>query len=158
MLSAHELEDAVNRFIDPLQRPLGYWLKQTDALITAGIERLLEDRGLRRVHWQSLNALAAADRTSRADLGEVMSAFLDSAAVDAVLADFDRNGWIMRTGDPGAGELVGLTDAGLATRAELDVEIAAFRTRVQEGISDSDYETTVRTLHRMVENLSAAAG
>jgi hypothetical protein len=53
--------------VPPPERPIGYWLKRTDELLTERLGDVFAGDGLTRVHWQVLNvpAQARGTRSSR---------------------------------------------------------------------------------------------
>ncbi len=62
------------------QRPIGFWLKRTDELLTQRVGETLAEDGLTRVHWQVLNLSGA---TSYHDLFDTMKTFVDRAGTAA---------------------------------------------------------------------------
>ncbi|MFJ8814481.1 hypothetical protein [Amycolatopsis thermoflava] len=123
--------------MNPLDKPIGFWLKHVDNLLEDGLTRVLADRGLTRRHWQALN-------TSRhgADALEVF----DGAA--EARADLVARGWITADG--------ALTDEGRAARGEIAERVRRFRELSVAGLTKDQYAETVRALATMAGNLEAA--
>lgn len=128
-------------------RPIGYWLKRADEVITRQMGAALSSEGVSRFHWQLLNLLRGPERTVRV-LARAMENFVDAAGVDRLLAELTERGWVSRSGDE-----FEVTAEGEAAYARLAERIGEFRRRSREGISDEEYATVVRTLQRMIENL-----
>ncbi|MEV0569196.1 hypothetical protein [Dactylosporangium sp. NPDC050588] len=117
----------------PEDRPIGYWLRELDQRIEGAFGAALDRQGLRRRHWQLLNGLGSEDPLWEGQ-GECRQ-------------DLVQRGWMRQDG--------ALTDDGERARAAIAADVAAVRRRVAEGVPVEDYLTTVRTLARMAENLSA---
>lgn len=130
------------------KRPIGYWLKRADALLTARIDEAQRENGLTRLEWQILNVIhdARVVHSERVveSLRPFASAFdvigtLDSLAERSVVASAD--------------DAFSLTEAGeemyeRALAVQQDIRRQAF-----EGISEGEYDTTMRALERLVANL-----
>ncbi|GHF25764.1 hypothetical protein GCM10017786_69940 [Amycolatopsis deserti] len=123
--------------MDPLDRPIGFWLKHLHNLLEDGLTGVLADRGLTRRHWQALN-------TSRH--GAEALAVFDGA--DEARADLVTRGWITTDGT--------LTDDGRTARAEIAERVRRFRELSLTGLTDDQYADTVRTLATMARNLETA--
>lgn len=121
----------------PEDRPIGYWLRELDRRIEDAFVATLDGAGLRRRHWQVLNGLGPHDPFWGP--GE--------RPYEEVVADLAARGWVAPDGT--------LTPSGETARAAVAADVAAVRRRVAEGVPDEDYLTTVRTLARMVDNLTA---
>ena len=130
-----------------MDRPIGYWVKNLDRLLEQSLDQTLASRGIGRRHWQTLNLLAEAPRTV-AEAGAELAPFLDPGDMAGVLADLERLGWA-------AGPRYALTRTGSAALESLRGEVARVRRRATDGLSEDNYRTTVATLRRMAENLSA---
>ncbi|MFE6610095.1 MarR family transcriptional regulator [Amycolatopsis sp. NPDC057786] len=113
-------------------KPIGFWFAHLHQALESSFERILDDEGLTRRHWQVLNT---ADSEALKPFGDLQK----------TISDLRVRGWI----DEG-----GLTEAGRAAQLRLKATVDAFRSRVTEGISDDDYRTTVTVLERMAANLA----
>lgn len=129
-------------------RPIGYLIKLLDGLIETDLNGTVVHYGIDRRQWQVLNLLKAGPMTV-SDIAVQLGPFL-AAEVDAsdVVDTLVRAGWAR-----GTTQAFELTQAGsdLLHRAGTDVSVA--RSRVSEGISRDDYQTTVDTLEAMCRNL-----
>lgn len=134
-------------------KPIGYWLRYVDQLIEANFERVLADFGLSRRHWQTLNVLAAGPQ-AEATLAAALAPFWADGARpprEQVLDELRLRGWI----EDCTGQRA-LTRAGRAAHQEVADRVRLSRQQTTDGLSQLDYETTVRTLERMAANLQAA--
>ncbi len=132
-------------------KPIGYWLKRLDELIETNLDHALEPFGLQRRHWQTLNLVAAGDRRS-GDVAAELAPFLESSdRAESLLNELIDTGWLQRTDD-----LFDFTDSGRSRFETAHSAVTTARTRVGEGLSRRDYETTVATLQIMCQNLERA--
>ncbi|MGY6657158.1 helix-turn-helix domain-containing protein [Amycolatopsis sp. TRM77291] len=116
-------------------KPIGFWFAHLHQALESSFERILDDEGLTRRHWQVLNTADSADSEALKPFGDLQK----------TISDLRVRGWI----DEG-----GLTEAGRAAHLRLKAEVDAFRSRATEGISDDEYRTTVGVLERMAANLA----
>ncbi|NIH79895.1 hypothetical protein [Amycolatopsis viridis] len=123
--------------MDPLDRPIGFWLRHLHTLLETGLDELLAGHGLTRRHWQALNAPRYG-----ADVLEVFE------GAGQARADLVARGWTTPDG--------ALTEAGRAAHTEIAEHVQRFRARTLEGLTDQQYADTVRTLAAMAGNLEAA--
>ncbi|AIJ24301.1 hypothetical protein [Amycolatopsis methanolica] len=123
--------------MDPLDKPIGFWLKHLHNLLEDGLTRVLADRGLTRRHWQALN-------TSRHG-ADTLKVF-DGAA--EARADLVARGWITADGT--------LTDEGRTARTEIAERVRRFRDLSVAGLTNDQYADSVRALATMAGNLETA--
>ncbi|RSM84536.1 hypothetical protein DMH04_20655 [Kibdelosporangium aridum] len=121
-------------------KPLGYWLIHIHELLETGFERLFEDEGLTRRHWQVLNTIA-----SKAEIHTALRPFGDDfrQQVDELAA----RGWVN-------GEFE-LTTAGREAHQRVSERVHAIRAKVTEGISADEYATLMNLLQRVATNAAA---
>ena len=132
-------------------RPIGWWVKRLDGLLEEAVDSAVSGEGLTRRHWQVLDSLSAgAGRES-----ELRSALADFPGdVGAVVDELVERGWAERGADDG---LV-LTAEGRAAHDRVAAAVGAVRRRVADGLSAQEYERTILTLSRMVENVERSLG
>jgi len=130
------------------QRPIGYWVKTVDRLIDDEFAAAAREVGLTRRQWQILNVLAERPGATREEIARALAPFLgEGEPIDNHLA--------------GLADLVAVRPEGLeltpAGRARLDDvyarSVSDLRARVSAGLTQEDYDTTVRTLERIARNL-----
>ena len=133
-------------------KPIGYWLKHADNVITEHIDRVLSENGFTRSRWQVLNILYQAGTITRDALFDTMQTFIDAPQLDEIIEQFEEEGWLVRFGE-GDGAQLTLTDAGKANRETLFDLQSEVRRRAMKGITEQEYATVIDVLERMVKNL-----
>jgi hypothetical protein len=136
------------------QRPLGYWLKLVDSLISEQFTVALEEHGVTRRQWQLLNALAQGPATG-GELTVALAPFFGEAVPEGEpstpsehLAELVESGWVAEEGHSFT-----LTERGATSLDKLTAIVDAMREESSAGVSGADYATTVATLQRMAQNL-----
>jgi DNA-binding PadR family transcriptional regulator len=139
-------------------RPIGFWLKLVDRLIDDGFARTLDEHGVTRRQWQLLNILDANAAT-----GEQLSASIrpflqgeagasaevgEPATAEENLEELMESDWVVLEG-----EFYALTERGRTLFEKLRVIVGTLREQASEGVSESEYATTLVTLERMATNL-----
>ena len=133
-----------------LKRPIGYWLKQVDQLLTERIDEAQAVHGVTRTDWQILNLLKENGRASDELIFSIMHTFVDAAQFQEIIYHLIDQGWIDET--LASGELQ-LTCAGYDQHARIFATQKEVRQRAMQGIIQEDYVTVIRVLQQMVENL-----
>lgn len=126
-------------------RPLGFWLKAVDSLLSQQIDAALESEGIDHRDWRLLNALAGTvdapglhDRLARKPHRVTMLA---------------EHGWVELVDDEWT-----LTDEGRTTRDRLAPRVAAVRERVAAAVSPEDFATTLASLEAIARELGWEEG
>lgn len=117
-------------------RPLGYWLRLVDALITREFDARLADSGADRRDWMLLNIIDGTHAWAPTAPGKRMGRL-------------EKRGWIEQNG---SGEW-SLTDAGREMKERLAAAVSGIRERVSSAVSPEDYATTVESLRAMAREL-----
>ena len=134
------------------QKPIGYWLKHADEVITEHVDRVLSDNGFTRFRWQVLNIVYQADTITRGGVFDTMQTFIDARQLDEIIDGFIKEGWLVKRGEGDAAQLM-LTDVGKAQRETAFKLQSEVRRRTMQGISEQEYATVIDVLQRMVKNL-----
>lgn len=136
------------------QRPIGYWLKLVDSLISEQFATSLEEHGVTRRQWQLLNLLGGKAHTSE-ELMSSLAPFFDEVSPEGEpaspaehLAELLESGWVAQDGDS-----YSLTERGHISLGRLTELVEGMRERSSAGVTDEQYETTIATLQRMATNL-----
>lgn len=130
--------------------PIGYWLKLVDQFIDKQFAATLEEHGVTRRQWQLLNVLSQGDSTME-QLDAAVAPFLNPDAEETSaehLAELVESAWV-RSADGH----YSLTDQGNAAFIRLAEVVTRNRDTVAEGITTTDYETSVAVLEQMARNL-----
>lgn len=103
--------------------------------------------------WVVLVELWRKDGQSQSALAELT--LRDKPTMSRILDTMERSGLVMRQADEADArtKLVKLTRAGKALQQKLVPVAKGLVARLEHGISETDLETTHRTLTRMFENL-----
>jgi hypothetical protein len=131
-----------------LGRPIGWWLKEADALLDATFEDALRGTGVDRRGWQVLASLAKRP-TSRDDLVVSLAAFDAPSLVDAVIGGLQEKGWVE---DSSAG--LSLSPSGVLQQRTLATAVGAVRQKISEALPAEDYEALIILLARLVAALN----
>lgn len=135
------------------QQPLGFWTSRAGEAIRARTRGRLSDLGMTQPEWWALHQLplhptGVAVDAMVATIGPNES---DGAIVDAVDSAVGK-GWIDRQTDR-----LHFTPAGreqFEAAAQVQRELNDER---RQGISNDDYETTIRVLQRTIDNVGGHA-
>jgi hypothetical protein len=122
-------------------RPLGYWLRVLDSLITREFASAFESEGADRRDWMMLNALD----------GDVDAPGLTErlARKGKRLRRLEDRGWVEEQGDG----TWALTEEGARAKERLGTVVSGIRSRVAGAVSPEDYATTLATLEAIAREL-----
>ena len=134
------------------QKPIGYWLKYADEVITEHVGRVLSDNGFTRSRWQVLNIVYQAGTITRGGVFDTMQTFISTRQLDEIIDGFVEEGWLAKAGE-GDGAQLALTEAGKAKRETVFKLQSEVRRRAMQGITEREYATVIDVLERMVRNL-----
>jgi len=124
---------------DPSPRPLGFWLRAVDRLISREFATAFENEDVTRREWMILNVL---------DGSVEAPGFAARIARGKKLRSLAERGWVAE-GD-GAWTL---TDEGRAAKARLSEVVDGIRSRVSGAVSDADLATTLASLEAIAREL-----
>lgn len=129
-------------------KPIGFWIRRADELLTTRIDEAQRGNGLDRLDWQVLKVVSEGGAT-RARITEALHPFANFQTIDTVLSALARRG--LTSGSDAGG--FQLTPAG----EEMHQHALSLQTLIREkavsGISPEDYATALAVLQRLVENL-----
>jgi DNA-binding MarR family transcriptional regulator len=133
------------------QRPIGFWLKRADELLTKRIDDAQRSSGLTRLDWQALNVVRERGSASAEEVAAVLQSFADRQRVYETLSHLARRGAIVQSADA----RWSLTEAGTSQYEGALAVQQQIRQRALTGITDAEYATAVSVLKRLVDNLEA---
>jgi hypothetical protein len=126
---------------DNRSRPIGYWLRAVDALISREFAAAFEGEGVTRRDWMLLNAVAGD--VDVPGLAERL------ARKGKRLRTLEDRGWVDQQVD---GTWV-LTDAGREAKERLGAIVDGVRARVAGAVSPDDFATTLTSLEAIAREL-----
>lgn len=135
--------------MDP-QRPIGFWLKLVDGLITQQFDAIVEEHGVTRRQWQIMNLLAESPSTVEL-ISEDLKPFLAEEPHETAAEQIDElidSGWVGLDGEQYA-----LTDQGRASLEKIGEVVKQNRDQISAGIPEEEYEATLDVLQRMARNM-----
>ncbi|MET0735029.1 MAG: hypothetical protein ABWY55_05210 [Microbacterium sp.] len=123
------------------RRPLGFWLRAVDELLTAEFAKAFAAEGITRREWMLLNALS----------GDVeLAGFAERIARKGKrLRVLEDRGWAEEQGD-GTWQL---TDEGRAAKERLGAIVDGIRGRVSGAVTPEDFATTMASLEAIAREL-----
>jgi DNA-binding MarR family transcriptional regulator len=133
-------------------KPIGYWLKHADNVITERIDQVLSENGFTRSRWQVLDIVYQAGTITRGGLFDIVQTFIDARQLAEIIEEFIEEGWPVTFGERD-GEQLTLTDAGKVSHETVFELQSEVRRRGMKGITEREYATVIDVLERMVENL-----
>lgn len=161
MMENNPLQRKVERrkhFSHDSEKPIGWYLKRVDKLITQNVNDMFAPMGLTRTHWQALNNTYHGRVKTRKDLHELIHDFVDLKTLDDIIDSLVQRGWMIRTEKPELGitELE-LTDEGNEAFPRLDAILFEFDKQVFQGITEEEYKTAIKVLNQLICNLNHTA-
>lgn len=132
--------------------PIGYWIKKADQALNTGIDSVQSSFGINRTGWQILNSLSEKREVNKTELLSLLSPFSSESMTEQILAEFQVRHLINVDQDK-----IGLTGVGRELHIACAEKQNGFRQLVMQGITEEDYQTTVQTLQKMVENISGVS-
>ncbi|MER7797449.1 hypothetical protein [Microbacterium sp. NPDC096154] len=125
------------------RRPLGFWLRAVDGLISREFAAAFDDEPVSRRDWMILNALDG-------DVDEALSQRVRDrmARHPKRIVHLAELGWIAASDGQWT-----LTDAGRAAKHRLAEKVDAVRERVAGAVPAQDLATTLRTLEAIARRL-----
>ncbi len=133
-------------------KPIGFWLRRADELLTQRIDEAQRSNGLTRLEWQALSVIREQGAPNRYQIAAALRPFVEPPALYSLLADLVERGWISGSDSQG----YALTADGQMRYEQALAAQQAIRQRAVEGISQDAYQATVRVLEQLVKNLEEA--
>jgi hypothetical protein len=128
------------------RRPLGFWLRTVDALITREFAAAFDGADIDRRDWMLLNALSGDT-----ELPAFAERFIRKGKRLRRLAE---RGWVEEAGDG----TWSLTDQGRAAKEQLGTIVDGIRSRVAGAVPPEDYATTMASLEAIARELGWEEG
>lgn len=132
--------------------PIGFWVKKADSFLTENIDEIQSSYGLNRTSWQILNTLSEQGEITQEKLESVMSTFANQDKVKSVLEKFEKEGLAVIEN-----EKIKCSEKGLKLHKVCFEKQKIFRDQAMTGISQEEYNTTISTLEKIVNNINNKA-
>lgn len=134
-----------------LQKPLpiGYYLKLADNCLTKGIDEIQSQHGMNRIEWQVLNSIFKKPEISKSEMLELMKPIADNQLIETIFTKFINKSKVEIKNN-----ILTLTTEGKTLHQSCFDTQQEFRKKVVTDISETDYQTTISTLQKMIANIS----
>lgn len=136
-------------FMQTKNLPIGYWIKQADQMLTKGIDEIQSLFNMTRIDWQIINSINENNVIERSELIDLIMPFANFEKVEAVLSKLQNEDLVKSEHDIS----FTLTEKGQKLHKACLEQQQSFRQKVMTGIAGEDYETTLRTLKKIIENI-----
>ncbi|MFR9751944.1 hypothetical protein ACL02S_13045 [Nocardia sp. 004] len=139
------------------QQPLGYLIKSLDNALHRYVDGVLrENHGVSRGHWQALRTAQNDPDLTREKFTEEAGAFYTPDDIEKLLLSLTDNGWLLLVPVATGATGMRITAAGRELLEQMSRTQARTAEIVSDGVPPEDYETVLRTLATMLDNLEAA--
>ncbi|QJB32227.1 hypothetical protein HF324_12765 [Chitinophaga oryzae] len=129
-------------------KPIGWYLKEADSLITAAFNNAFESLGLTRFHWQLLRNIADNGEIYTKDYYPQVARFITPETFRAIITSLTDRDWISVHND-----ICRFTASGADVFASIEERQKHIRDKMLEGTDPEDYAHTVLFLDRIIQNL-----
>jgi uncharacterized protein (TIGR02246 family) len=131
------------------KEPIGAIVKNADTVFSSIVRSTQNGGSFNRVEWQLLNLLQEKGSVSKKELYDFLAFFEPEKKMDALINEFGKRGLASITA-----EEVAITLKGKGVFEEAFEVQEKIKEKALEGLTDTDYETTVSTIKKMVENIT----
>lgn len=129
--------------------PIGYYLKLADNCLTKGIDEIQSQHRLNRIEWQVLNSIYEKPAVLKSEILELMKPLADNQLVETIFTKFiDKSQVEVKNNMPT------LTTEGKELHKSCFDTQQEFRKKAVTDISETDYQTTILTLQKLIANVS----
>lgn len=129
------------------EKPIGYWLKKIDSLLTQQIDKVHNNKGINRKGWQILNTIMHKEKIERTDLKELIRPLMTELEMNEILNNLKDKKYLNGL------ETLSLTPEGISFFKELSEIQQKIRMQTMNGISFDEYEIMMNTLKKIAKNL-----
>ncbi|CAL1518935.1 hypothetical protein [Chitinophaga sp. MM2321] len=133
-------------------KPIGWYLKEADSLITSTFDASFESLGITRFHWQVLKNIKDDGQLNKKDYYPKVSRFITATELDDILSSLISREWVMIAQDN-----YFMTDMGKHAFAKMETLQQEVKEKMMSGSNPEDYNTTVKFLSLIINNLGGKA-
>ena len=131
----------------PGEKPIGFYLKKADELLSKGIDKVQSEFGINRLEWQILNVLKAAP-SANDEIAKELVPFIGQNELNDTLTRLINKEFIEHP----AGKYI-MTTEGKDIHTKALERQKVFREKFMKDISAEDYQITIHTLEQIINNL-----
>lgn len=135
----------------PLDKPIGYWIKKADDVLTRSINDVQQQYGMTRLSWQLLHTICTHPPLTAATVADFVSPFASVAEVQTVLSAMINQGFLVWNNQLDSVPVC--TQAGQELHDRCSAQQVVVRQQAMQDISNEQYALTVETLQAIVANL-----
>lgn len=129
------------------KKPIGYYLKTADNLLTEGINAIHKDLNITRTDWQILNSVQENPNIKRDDVAQLISEFTSYDEANQIIDALIERGILSES------QSLSLTEEGKKLYQDCFERQTEFRLKATQNISEKEYIQTIETLEKIIENL-----
>lgn len=130
------------------EKPIGAWVREADDTFSRLVRKTLNYGVFNRIDWQLLNFIHEKETVAQEDIHELLLFFTTRKDIDKVIKRFEKEGLTMRTGSQ-----ISITKKGEAAYHEALTIQEEIKRKAMIGVSAEQYNTTIKTLKAVMDNL-----
>lgn len=127
------------------KKPIGYYLKKADNLLTGSINNIHAELGLTRTGWQILNSIK--EGTDKHTILAQLSGFASAEQLNETFSSLAARGWIVDN------STLKLTGEGEETFKNCLQKQTVLRQKSMQNITEQEYLQLITTLEKIIDNL-----
>lgn len=133
-----------------LPKPIGWYLKEADHLITAFFDDAFDRHCITRYHWMVLRAIASKSYINVEAHHEQFKYFMTLDKLNGVIDNLATRGWITANENKN----YQFTDAGKRLYESVNHTYEKQLVTMMQGVTEEDYSHVIDTLDRIINNLN----
>jgi DNA-binding MarR family transcriptional regulator len=133
-----------------LPKPIGWYLKEADQLITAFFDDAFDRHCITRYHWMVLRTIASKSYINVEAHYEQVKYFLSLSRLNGIVDNLATRGWIQGNEN----ENYKFTETGERLYNAVNKTYEKQLVTMMQGVSEEDYNHVIDTLDRIINNLN----
>jgi len=133
-----------------LPKPIGWYLKEADQLITAFFDDAFDKHCITRYHWMVLRTIANKSYINIEAHYEQVKYFLSLSRLNGIVDNLATRGWIQGNENKN----YKFTEAGERLYNAVNKTYEKQLVMMMQGVSEEDYNHVIDTLDRIINNLN----
>lgn len=131
-------------------KPIGWYLKEADQLITTFMNDVFKDLGVTRFHWMVIRNIAERGSINRWQLFPEVKNFMTVQEYGEVIQSMVDRGWVALAAEDVC-SLTAMGEEAFASLAVLQKERVA---QMMHGVTEEEYKLTLSVLSRIIGNIA----